>query len=345
MIKRPDTHSNTVMMLTGSGAAAIAVIRVNGPLCADFLRRHFSRPTPAGRCVHGELRHVESVIDDAVVLLNADGQSAEINLHGSPWTVSRAVALANEFGFAVVEQTEEPTLLGAFGDTLVAREVAAWLPAARSELAVRMLGAQMHAWKQLQESAPAPAKLREIARDLALWRMLHPPRVAIVGRPNAGKSTLANRLFEQERSITAEVAGTTRDWVGEYTIVDGLPIMLLDTPGIRDATDPIESAAIEGARSEIADADLVILLVDATAPTDAVAVDSPRMLRVFNKCDLPDRLDSSAPGVRISAKTGQGIAALRQAIVTWFGCANLDAGRPRWWTERQREPLESGVLP
>jgi len=341
----PATETNTVMMLTGSGAAAIAVIRLSGPLCGDFLRRHFARPTPAGRCVHGELRSGASVIDDVVVVFDGDGFGAEINLHGSPWIVSRAVELAKEFGFAIVEQTDEPNLLGALGDTLLAREVAAWVPAARSELAVRMLGAQLNAWKQLQENTPAPARMKELAGDAALRRMLHPPRVAIVGRPNAGKSTLANRLFQQERSITAEVAGTTRDWVGEYTIIDGLPIMLLDTPGIRAAADPIESAAIEGARSEIADADLVLLLIDATAPTEGVAIDSPRMIRVFNKCDLPNRVEGSAQVLRISAKTGQGLDELRDAIAGWFGCADIDVSQPRWWTERQRELLERGMLP
>jgi tRNA modification GTPase len=342
---RPATETNTVIILTGSGAAAIAVIRLIGPLCGEFLGKHFSRPTSVGRCVHGELHDGGSVIDDVVVMLDADRQSAEINLHGSPWTVSRTMELAGEFGFSVVPQTEEPNLLGAVGDTLLAREVAAWLPAGRSEMAVRMLGAQIAAWKQLGESAFGRAKLRAIAGDSALWRMLHPPRVAIVGRPNAGKSTLANRLFEQERSITAEVAGTTRDWVGEYTIVDGLPIMLLDTPGIRDAADPIESEAIEGARGEIAGADLVLLLVDVTAPTEAIAVDSPRMIRVFNKCDLPNHVDSAIQGLRISAKTGQGMDVLRQAIAACFDCANLDVSRPRWWTQRQRESLEGGMLP
>lgn len=333
------------MILTGSGAAAVAVIRISGTLCGEFLRRHFSREAAANRCVHGELRDSQNVIDDVVVVLSDDGNSAEINLHGSPWTASRALALAKEFGFAVVTQTEEPELSGAIGETLLAREVAAWLPLARSELAVKMLGAQFAAWKSLAESAPSPKQLKGIAEDMALWRMLHPPRVAIVGRPNAGKSTLANRLFERERSITADVAGTTRDWVGEHTVVDGLPMMLLDTPGIRDAADPIESAAIESARGEIGAADLVLLLIDATSPAEDSGIQAERVIRVFNKCDLPTCAEAAGNEIRISAKTGMGMAALRKAITGNFGCEKLAVDQPRWWTERQRGLLRDGLLP
>src|SRR6185503_2714425 len=96
------------------------------------------------------------------------------------------------------------------------------------------------------------------------WWMLHPPRVAIVGEANVGKSTLANQLFAQERSITADLPGTTRDWVGEVANVDGLPVTLVDTPGVRETADEVEREAIARSGEQVAAADLILLVLDAT---------------------------------------------------------------------------------
>src|SRR5260370_980944 len=81
-------------------------------------------------------------------------------------------------------------------------------------------------------------------------------RRAVAGLPNVGKSTVANQLFAEERSITADVAGTTRDWVGEIANIDGLAVVLVDTPGIREASDPIEKVVIERSDTELRGADL-----------------------------------------------------------------------------------------
>ena len=114
------------------------------------------------------------------------------------------------------------------------REMLAHLPLARTELGVRVLLAQTGRLGGLRRGAAAGSGRdagRELLADRSLWWLLHPPRVAIVGAANAGKSTLANQLFAQERSITADLPGTTRDWVGEVADIDGLPVMLVDTPG------------------------------------------------------------------------------------------------------------------
>jgi len=337
---------NIVILLTGTGAAAVAVVRIEGPLTAEFLRAHFSKNARSGHCVHGELRDGEAVIDDVVVVLAADGGSGDINLHGSPWTAARAIELARQYGFRLLDGADGPSPHGADGETLLEREVAAWLPMARSELALRMLAAQTSKWNALRENPPAPDRLKEMAADGALWRLLHPPRVAIAGRPNVGKSTLANQLFGQERSITADLPGTTRDWVGEFTTVNGLPIMLVDTPGIRETEDRIESQAIDAAQKEIAEVDLVLLVVDATQPVETNSSEDSAMIRVRNKCDLLGRVpEASAGGLWVSAKTGEGLDALRRAIVDWFGCADVEVGKARWWTERQRSMLARGAMP
>ena len=102
------------------------------------------------------------------------------------------------------------------------QEVLMSLPLARTELTLRMLLAQPAAWDRLIARPPAKAETENILADRALHWLLHPPRVAIVGAANVGKSTLANQLFGQQRSITVDLPGTTRDWVGETANLDGL---------------------------------------------------------------------------------------------------------------------------
>jgi len=388
---------NRVVTLTGPGPAALAVVRLRGPLTREFLHRYFAGQPLARRCVHGDLSDGQGVIDDAVVVLADDGNSADLNLHGSPWIVGRVIELASAFGFEADAQSVPASLEAVDGEDLLQREMAAYLPCARSELALRILAGQPAAWNGVRDGLRGDVVERSL-EDRALWRLLNPPRVAIVGAPNVGKSTLANQLFGQERSITADLAGTTRDWVGEYTNVNGLPILLVDTPGLREwsgegnaflplpvlreragvrvfgvavahvpiedrphpnplpayrergsenpaaADDAIEAEAIDGLRGEIAEADLLILLLDGSSALEpmqsAIAAAYPAALRVVNKRDLPAAWDADAiGGLRISAKSGAGVEELRNAIAAYFGCASLDPRQPRWWTQRQLQIL------
>jgi tRNA modification GTPase len=153
-----------------------------------------------------------------------------------------------------------------------------------------------------------------------------------------GKSTLANQLFAQERSITADLPGTTRDWVGELANLDGLAVMLVDTPGVRETSDAIERAAIERSGAEVKRADLVVLVLDASTPISAkeqrLIEAYTDAIRVWNKMDVA----GAAPamhGIATVATTGIGVDQLRAAIRRRFGCETFDETRPRWWTEDQ----------
>jgi tRNA modification GTPase len=186
--------------------------------------------------------------------------------------------------------------------------------------------------------------------DPCLHHLLHPPRVAIIGAPNVGKSTLANRLFGQQRSITADLPGTTRDWVGEIANIDGLAVVLVDTPGVRRTDDPIEAAAIGRADQVARQADLIVLVLDVMAPWppeqhelyERYQRGSPAVIHVVNKIDRPSGWGGNADAWTI-ATTGQGVDELRAAIRRFFGCADLAPGRARCWTARQREQLR-GML-
>lgn len=336
---------NRAILLTPPGAAAIAVIRISGDCVAEFARRHLDRPLAPSRPVHANLRDGEMIVDDPVVVLSEDGRSAELQLHGGPWVVEAMMQLLEREGFA----RSEATLDDFSGETLLEREMLAALPLALTEPALRMLLAQPAAWKDFVASSPTRESIEAVAEDVCLHRMLYRPRVAIVGPPNVGKSTLANQLFAQERSITADVPGTTRDWVGDFANIDGLAVMLVDTPGVRETDDRIERQAIDRSQSVVRQADLIINVI---APGDGGRLlHLPRadhgieMIDVLNKHDLLRARGYASGGDAIAtvATTGEGIGWLRMAIRTRFGCRDLTPNRPRWWTPRQREILKSAT--
>ena len=149
--------------------------------------------------------------------------------------------------------------------------------------------------------------------------------VVIAGAPNVGKSTLLNRLTGRDAAIVTDVPGTTRDVLREALHLDGLPIQLVDTAGLRLSTDRVEQLGVDRARAAIAGADAVLHLIDDRA-SSTPAESTPRtsstqtLLRVRNKIDLtgspPGGLDdgSTLPVLRISAKTGAGFPELRNCL-------------------------------
>ena len=347
---RQVTSDDTVILLTPPGGAAIAVVRLAGRGVAAFLARHFDRPVAAGRCVHGTLRDERGeVLDDPVIVFSPDGPFADVSLHGGAWVVRSVLNLAVRAGFPAGHASDE-SVAAVDADGVLEREVLTHVPLARTELALRTLLAQPQAWADLKARAAAsapgdPAMVAELSRSLAdrsLAHLLNPPRVAIVGAPNVGKSTLANQLFAQERSITADLAGTTRDWVGEIANVDGLAVMLIDTPGVRETADPLEGEAIRRSRAEVARADLVVLVLDATHPwtaaDEALLAAHPQAIRVINKADRPTAWAHDPPdAIRTVATTGDGVYRLRQSILARFGCLDPAPDWPRVWTDRQRD--------
>lgn len=336
------------LLLTPAGSGAIAVVRLTGPKTAAFLAAHFSRDVRPGRCVHGTLIDGSNVIDDPVVVMLPDGVSVDVNVHGGPWVVRSVIELARAEGFEVCERLELPLPDDAVeGTTEIGVEIAAHLPLATTELALSELLRQGEAWEQwaAMEDRERRAEAEKMLADRGLWWLLHPPTIAIVGAANVGKSTLANQLFGQERSITADLPGTTRDWVGEMANVDGLAVKLVDTPGIRVTNDPIEAEAIARAGDEVRQADLVVLVLDASRAWEpeqaALRARFAGALVVVNKCDLPAAWDWRAmDACEVVATLGEGIDALRRGIKCVFGAENRNCGA-RCWTERQRILLRS----
>ncbi len=147
--------------------------------------------------------------------------------------------------------------------------------------------------------------------------------LAIVGRPNVGKSSLFNRLLERDRAIVTDIPGTTRDTVSEVASIGGIPVRLLDTAGIRHSTDVVERLGIERTLAAMADADFTIVVLDGSeklTEEDQQLLDRAARqglhLVAANKCDLGRCLTLRAPCLEVSALTGEGIQALREAILS-----------------------------
>lgn len=195
--------------------------------------------------------------------------------------------------------------------------------------------------------AEVRAPLETLERSFAYGRVVHDGfRMAIVGRPNAGKSSLFNRLIERDRAIVTATPGTTRDLVTERVAIEGIPVELIDTAGLREASDEAERMGIAKSHEAMADADVVLLVVDATellhshrmSEEDTAICEryagTNNLLIAVNKSDLvlaktvgtngqPEGT-SSAKALATSAVTGDGIPELRAAIVATV--AGGDAG-------------------
>ncbi len=166
--------------------------------------------------------------------------------------------------------------------------------------------------------------------------------VAIVGKPNVGKSSLMNALLRRDRSIVTALPGTTRDAIEEFLHVSGVPVRLIDTAGWREATDAAEEAGVERARAAAAGASLVALVVDAAAGVDnedaaiAGAVDPARTIVIGNKLDLGKAPGGGAFGLddrgwagaaSVSALTGEGLDDLRRLIAS-VALGEIPEGEP-----------------
>ena len=143
--------------------------------------------------------------------------------------------------------------------------------------------------------------------------------VAIVGKPNAGKSSLLNALLGDERAIVSDIPGTTRDTVEESITIGSLTFRFIDTAGLRHSTDTVEALGIERSLKAVADAQIVLLVHDATTPWQDPDLDlsGKNVIVVLNKSDLPHNSQFSILNsqISISAKTGAGIDALKQAML------------------------------
>ncbi len=164
-------------------------------------------------------------------------------------------------------------------------------------------------------------------------------KLALVGAPNVGKSSLLNALVGEERAIVTDVPGTTRDVIRETVVFEGVPVHVLDTAGVRATDDVVERLGVERTRQALAAADVVVWLRAPGVKDDEVAAllasgeRTGSLIEVWNQCDRFPAPEFPASVLRISAKTGEGLAVLRQAVLAAAGWRTLEH-EP--WLARQR---------
>lgn len=159
--------------------------------------------------------------------------------------------------------------------------------------------------------------------------------LAIVGKPNVGKSSLLNALLREKRAIVTDIAGTTRDVIEEYINLDGIPVKVIDTAGIRETEDVVEKIGVERSKEKLEEADLVLLVLDTSRELDQEdkdiieSVKDKKCILILNKIDLEwkiqeDILDSFENVIKISAKEEIGLEELKQTIKDLFFNGKID---------------------
>lgn len=321
LVPDPDCFA---ILSTPRGPGAIAVIDLIGDVQAGLARLYPANPPSIGCLSH---RRFGNFDDGVVAVLTED--RAQLCPHGGLAVIERLKAWLDEHKVGWLEDASnmDPTeLFPEAGDRVEAYAMAA-LTRAASRLAVPLLLEQSTIWHTTPPSA------EDLVRSQRLRRLLAPPRVVVVGAPNAGKSTLSNVILGRTMAITSPEPGTTRDYVAARVDLEGLVVDWFDTPGLRATDDPIEREAIQLARDLIASADVVVAL--AAPGTDWPDAGKPPDIRVMSKGDLGGAPASGPADCVVSASTGEGIPELvrrvREALVPE---ADLESSRPWIFNDR-----------
>jgi len=364
------TPRGAFQLLTSPGPAAIAVIRLRGRLTGEFLDRHVRtrRPIVAGAGQSGPvlrgtlLDESGAPLDDILVTVHAPPPEWDLrlHLHGSPGLVRCCQELLHSAGFC--QSRETTSTLWPARDLLEA-EANALLPQMLTLRGVQWLSRQVRALadalRRLAASsdlAQARAQCRQIAQRHRVFAWFaRPLRVAVVGPPNAGKSTLVNALAEQPVSLTGPVAGTTRDWVETPGEVAGFPVLWLDTAGLRAAGDELEAEALRRTREQVRASQAVVLVLDVTAmPVEGDIAELLGPLTpdavALNKCDLKPadphalRLLPIAwrpRAVNTSATGGRGLGELTRRVLASAGYDESQLAAPAAFSARQAALLRA----
>lgn len=356
---------------------AIGVVRVAGwnawSLVAPLLRCTTRTVEPLtgapapGRIVYARFVDGDEVIDDCLItaVRMGDGHAIDIAAHGGVRILQRILQTLARRG-AVIQPASASTASAWPAASILEAEIVDALCQARTELAVRFLAHQRaHLRDHLLQLAelcvsdikPAEKELAAlINRSTTAQFLIEGATIVIVGPPNAGKSSLFNRLVGREAAVVSETPGTTRDWVAADLDWHGVPVHLIDTAGSRETTAALEAEAIVSGDAKRRDADIVLVVLDGTDRAGVASwcgrlieepMDRPLIIAV-NKADCRNfaAFESLAPlipddTVRVSAKSGYGLTTLTEAALSSSGLQVSELLRPSLISARQRDLASS----
>jgi len=343
--------------LTPSARGAVATVTVEGPDATTAVARFFQPhgryaldEAPLGRILVGRWG---SSRGEEVVVARLAADRVEVHCHGGraavaavldalasaecrvvdwrDWIRREADPIRSDAAIALAGATTERTagvLLDQYNGALHAA-----IARLKAQLDEGDTSTAMHEIESLLGRAPFGQ------------RLVTGFRVVLAGAPNVGKSSLINRLVGFDRAIVSDRPGTTRDAVTARTALDGWPVELVDTAGLRSGADAIEAAGVALARSQVAAADVVVLVFDASEPWShddrRIVEEHPAALIVHNKCDLRSpTTDRRPPGLAASALTGEGVRELVQQVARALVPDPPEQGAAVPFTEQQTADME-----
>lgn len=352
-----QTCETIAALLTPLAPGAIAVVGMTGPAVDRVLGqllRSASRDEPPvlmpNRPRLCRFMPRGEFVDETIVTLIADSAepSVEICTHGGVRIAQRVLAELAAVGVGIVSGDEYMDRTGA--GCPVQREIDLALIRSQSQRLTRWLLSQRRILppflKTLHLLSPEALAAFRRRSEVAI-RLIQGIEIALIGPPNAGKSTLANRLIGIDRMITSDMPGTTRDWVSETALIHGWPVILTDTAGMRQTACEIESEAIRRAADRAGRAGLILHIesaeagdFSATVPSESLQVSGiggERVLCVWNKIDIVAGVGRKVPfeALGVSALTGSGINILEDRISELLGLTVLQESLPTAVCERQ----------
>lgn len=346
-----------IVRLTGPGRGAVATIAVEGCGATEAISRclkisadKLSDVLPIDSPRLRQLYDTADGTEEDLVVVRLGENRFRLHGHGGEAAVDRTIRLLIEQGGRRIDTDLWLETTEVEPNRSAARRLLAHAPTLKT---ARILLDQYHgrldetltAIERDMETGDRDEALHAVDRLLAMAPLgLHltkPWRVVLAGPPNAGKSSLINAMLGYQRAIVNQTPGTTRDAVEAETSVDGWPVTLIDTAGIRETIDPLESAGVQRTGARLQLADLRLLVFDCTLPVGEsqrkLIEQYPGALHVWNKSDLEP--SQSAAKLYVSAKTGEGIERLLEEIARRLVPNDPPPGTPVPFTEEQVERL------
>ncbi len=385
---------------TPIGEGGIGVIQVSGPDSLKIVNTVFKgkklkdlRKAESKRLYYGDIYSSGSIVDEAIVNVVREQGSltgedlVEVNCHGGILAVKKTLECVVSAGAKEVHWKELAShSLSNNKIDLIQKEALLEIPVARTKLGAKVLLDQYNGAlssfiqtiiklvekcdNNREQICDINNSLRGLLATAAFGcAITSPQKLIITGKPNTGKSTLINALLKEDRLITHEDPGTTRDAIDEMISIDGIPLTIIDTAGIRETDHEVEKLGVLESKKQLREADKIIMVFDNSKPAekeDKEIIDFIDTLElrktgnpdnkmsifpVLNKVDLPCKLDlitviekTFGPICQVSALNGDGVSTLEENLISKFKeFTKYTPQRPIIFTKRQRKKLSEAV--